>query len=262
MRSIIFLVLFLLWTGHEHAVADERIVVSLEEYYAIVRGEQVAMTEGSTTAHSGTVVNEGVMMGFRLRRELEVVDGRPHGREFCVDEEDKVLLERQWVDGVRHGLEIQWEGTGWKRETIYVRGKKHGVETGRNEDGRLLYVIHWEDDKQSGLETHWHKNGNKASELNWVNGKRVGKAISWHQNGVVECMQTYIDDIPQGEYTCWHVNGVKSLQGNWLNGRKNGLLIKWSAGGQLVDRACYKNGDLVVWPGVDLWPEDQPCPPE
>lgn len=250
------------WTVQIYANADEQMVIGLERYFAIIRGEQIAIADGSHSPFTGNIVSDGVVMGYKLRYELEVVDGRPHGREIASEPRGPIILERFWVDGLVHGRETWWENGEKKQQTDYSQGMRQGKETGWYENGELRYVIHWEDNKQNGLETYWHPNGQKASELDWKNGKRTGKKTSWYETGEVECIDTYIDDIPQGVYTCWHKNGVKTLQGNWLNGRKNGLLAKWSPEGQLVDRACYKNGEILNPPGVDLWPEDQPCPPK
>lgn len=262
MRASWFLPFLLFWTVQENASASELMVIGLEDYNAIVRGEQIASADGSNSPYTGNVVGEGVVLGYKLRYELEVVEGRPHGRETASEPPGPVIFERYWVDGVLHGPETWWENGEKNKQLNYAQGIMQGKETGWYKTGELRYVIHWEDNKQNGLETYWYQSGHKASEVDWKKGKRTGQKTSWHENGQVECISTYIDDIPQGVYTCWHENGGKRLQGNWLDGRKNGLLIKWSPDGRLVDRVCYEHGHLLDSPGVDLWPEDKPCPPK
>jgi antitoxin component YwqK of YwqJK toxin-antitoxin module len=255
------LLLFLLLAVDGSAGSNERLVIDLDDYYAIVRGEKFAVEDNSESPYTGLVIGEGVVMGYKLRFELEVVNGWPHGREIGLDAQGQKINERHWLDGVLDGLETWWEKGKKNKQINYERGLRQGEETWWYENGNLRCVIEWDNNIQDGTETCWHRNGQKSYEVNWKNGKRTGQKTSWYKNGQVESQSTYVDDLLQGKYTYWHENGVKSIEGNMIDGRKNGLLIKWSPKGRLVFRRCYDHNELLNPPAVDLWPEDQHCPP-
>lgn len=137
----------------EQAPVVERMRSELE-----VRDDRLYLRGAHDQPFTGRLV-EFFPEGAR-RIEIEIVEGRPHGRSRGWHDNGQLEVEEQFAAGVSHGLRTRWHRNGTQRSQAQV---EQGVITGR-------FV-------------EWHDNGVKAVEMGMKNGKPDGECRAWFQSG-------------------------------------------------------------------------------
>jgi antitoxin component YwqK of YwqJK toxin-antitoxin module len=92
--------------------------------------------------------------------EIEIHDGKAHGRSVGYFENRKREVEEFFTAGVSNGVRARWDREGWKKSEERI------------ENGKL-----------NGSHLEWHENGKKAVEMILRDGQPEGLAVAWHPNG-------------------------------------------------------------------------------
>lgn len=115
---------------------------------------------GESRPYSGLLVEDYVGEGAGRKSELEIRDGRIHGRGRGWHENGQLEVEEHFVDGVSHGTRTRWYANGSRRSEAAIVG------------GAL-----------NGPYREWHENGTLAVAMNMVSGKPDGLVEAWHPDG-------------------------------------------------------------------------------
>lgn len=113
---------------------------------------------GRDEPFSGLLV-EDYAAGVR-KLEIEIHEGKAHGRSRGWHENGKLAVDETFVRGVSHGMRTRWHPNGQRRSVAQIEGGK---------------VV--------GQFVEWHDNGRKAVEMTLVDGKPDGLASAWHPSG-------------------------------------------------------------------------------
>ena len=95
----------------------------------------------SIAAVAQTEVKKEYYPSGKIKLEYTLVNGKKEGIEKQYDEEDGLIFESNYKNGLMHGKHIQWSdySNGIKyNESDYIAGKLHGIEKIYNNDGSLL----------------------------------------------------------------------------------------------------------------------------
>lgn len=92
--------------------------------------------------------------------EIEIHDGKAHGRSVGYFDDGKLEVEEFFINGVSNGLRTRWDQGGWKKSEEMI---EHG--------------------KLNGRHIEWHENGSKAVEMTLKDGQPEGLAETWHPDG-------------------------------------------------------------------------------
>jgi len=114
--------------------------------------------EGSARPFSGVIVED--WSPGRRKLEIEVRDGRVHGRTQGWYENGQLEVGEYFAHGVSQGRRTRWHPNGQKKSEVEIRA---GVLT--------------------GLFREWHANGQLARETPLLAGLPEGEVRSWDENG-------------------------------------------------------------------------------
>lgn len=95
--------------------------------------------------------------------EIEIHDGKAHGRSVGYFKDGKHEVEEFFIQGVSHGLRTRWSPEGGKKSEERI---EHG--------------------KLNGSHIEWHANGKKAMEMTLRDGQPEGLAEAWYPDGKVK----------------------------------------------------------------------------
>lgn len=95
--------------------------------------------------------------------EIDIRDGKAHGRSVGYFKDGKPEVEEFFIEGVSDGLRTRWSPEGWKKSEERI---EHG--------------------KLNGTFIEWHGNGTKALEMTLMEGKPDGTAEAWHPDGQIK----------------------------------------------------------------------------
>ena len=102
-------------------------------------------------------------------------------------------FERNWKDGVRHGLCTHWEYDGQKNvETNYKDGKLDGLRTWWYKNGQKKTEENLKDEKIVTITT-WKPNGEKCPITNVVDGN--GVCVEYSEDGTEQWRSKYKDGV-------------------------------------------------------------------
>src|SRR6266542_4476725 len=139
------------------------------------------------------------------RQFLCLVDGRVVGQR--VRNEDGMLLE-EWTerDGVRHGYDLHWDGSGRLTfETRYVEGREHGLAR-QWQEGRLL-GSYWME-HGTGLDLWRSSDGSLLEERHCRDGERDGFERWWNGDNRTVCREGHFRrGVPHGVFRVWNPRG-------------------------------------------------------
>ena len=113
---------------------------------------------GDTETFNGRLFENFPNSGRKL--EIEIRDGKVHGRSLGYFENRKLEVEEFFKEGVSHGLRTRWDDEGRKRSEEQI---EHG--------------------KLNGRHLEWHDNGSRALEMTLRNGQPEGVAEAWFPSG-------------------------------------------------------------------------------
>lgn len=102
--------------------------------------------------------------------EIEIRDGKAHGRSYGYRENGGLEVEEFFTEGVSHGVRTRWDEQGRKKSTTQI---EHG--------------------KLNGPYLEWHDNGKKAVEMTLRNDQPEGVAEAWHPNGELKSRTRFVD---------------------------------------------------------------------
>ncbi len=144
--------------GERSAAPQDPPVVERQRSELEVRDDRLYLQEDPEQLFNGRLV-EFFPDGAK-RVEIEIVEGRPHGRSRGWHENGQLEVEERFFEGVSHGERTRWHRNGNKRSHAHIDS---GVVTG-------LFV-------------EWHDNGVKAVEMHMKNGKPDGECRAWFASG-------------------------------------------------------------------------------
>ena len=105
------------------------------------------------------------------------------GKVFTLRKNGKKWWEKNYKDGKRDGLVVEWHENGKKSQEVnWKDGKKEGLNVKWHDNGQKQYEANFKDHKLDGLTTSWHKNGQKRSEVNYKDGELISKKY-WNSKG-------------------------------------------------------------------------------
>jgi antitoxin component YwqK of YwqJK toxin-antitoxin module len=120
--------------------------------------EGVLFAKGEVEPFSGLLIER--YPNRKPKIEIEIADGKAHGRSRGWYESGQLEVEEQFLHGTSHGPRTRWYENGQKRSEARI------------EHGQL-----------SGAYVEWHENGQRAVEMSLAGGKPDGVAEAWHASG-------------------------------------------------------------------------------
>jgi antitoxin component YwqK of YwqJK toxin-antitoxin module len=102
--------------------------------------------------------------------EIDIHDGKAHGRSVGYFDDGKLEVEEFFTNGVSNGLRTRWDQAGWKKSEEMI---EHGQLNGRHME--------------------WHPNGSKAVEMTMKNGQPEGLVEAWYPDGKLKSRTRFSD---------------------------------------------------------------------
>lgn len=101
---------------------------------------------------------------------------------------EKLKSKIQYINGKKHGAEIQWYINGNKlMERFYHEGFKTGIHKSWWEDGKPKFEYHFNQKGEfHGTVKEWYKNGQPYRYCNYVEGKEHGSQRMWKGDGSIK----------------------------------------------------------------------------
>lgn len=131
-----------------------------------------------------------------MRSELTLQDGKLHasgettpftGRMFEIFSADQRKLEIEIRDGRAHGRSRGWYENGQiEVEETFTDGVSHGKRTRWHSNGTMKSVAQITKGEVNGKYAEWHENGQKSLEMTFHNGKPAGLVEAWHPSGALK----------------------------------------------------------------------------
>ena len=114
------------------------------------------------------------------------------GRAESFYENGQKLLEVNFKDGKKDGLQVIWHENGQKAgEQNWKDGKKDGVSTSWYENGQKSLEVNFKDRKRMSTVV-WKPNGEKCPVTNLKDGN--GVLVWYNEDGTERIRETYKDD--------------------------------------------------------------------
>jgi antitoxin component YwqK of YwqJK toxin-antitoxin module len=108
--------------------------------------------------------------------EIEIRNGKAHGRSRGWYEDGTQEVEETFVDGVSNGLRTRWYPNGAKKsEATIVDGKITGRFVRWHDNGQMSAAVTMVDGQPHGLAEGWHPSGNPKSRVQLEHGIPVKK---------------------------------------------------------------------------------------
>ena len=105
------------------------------------------------------------------------------GKVFTLRKNGKKWWEKNYKDGKRDGLVVEWHENGKKRmEKNWKDGKRNGLQEQWYENGQKMHESNFKDGETDGLVVFWHANGQKQREANYKDGVEIS-AKFWNNKG-------------------------------------------------------------------------------
>ncbi|MGL6314480.1 toxin-antitoxin system YwqK family antitoxin [Vibrio sp. WXL103] len=108
--------------------------------------------------------------------------GNPHGEMKFINNKGHNVVEVNFVDGLRHGIERRWYGKvlgakapQLKTERHFKNGLYHGIERYWSTNGALLSENSYKDDRLNGVSRIWNLDGDLLIESEYVDGVLHGE---------------------------------------------------------------------------------------
>jgi antitoxin component YwqK of YwqJK toxin-antitoxin module len=106
--------------------------------------------------------------------EIEIHDGKAHGRSTGYFVNRKREVEENFIAGVSNGLRTRWDETGWKKsEERIEHGKLNGSHVEWHENGKKAVAMTLQDGQPEGLAEAWYPTGEIKSRTRFTAGKIV-----------------------------------------------------------------------------------------
>jgi antitoxin component YwqK of YwqJK toxin-antitoxin module len=123
-----------------------------------LRDDQRLYVHGADDPFSGRLIED--FPGGGLKLEIEIREGKAHGRSRGWFENGQLEVEETFRDGVSNGRRRRWYANGRHRSEAEIV------------DGQL-----------EGSYLEWHEGGGKAVEMTLKRGVPDGLARTWHPSG-------------------------------------------------------------------------------
>lgn len=114
---------------------------------------------------------------------------------WCIQFSDgKKASEREYVNGVEHGLSQSWYHNGKRQHQCQlVAGRKHGVFRNWYDNGQCAMQFEFEKGVLQGPAMAWHRNGQRKYWTLFKNGDRLGVRVAWNQEGEIVAKEWHLD---------------------------------------------------------------------
>ncbi|MCM0147304.1 hypothetical protein KCN56_01820 [Photobacterium galatheae] len=118
----------------------------------------------------------------KLQASIGLKHANPHGETLIANNQGHKLVQVNFVDGARQGVEKRWYGQvagsdkpQLKTERYFEQGRYHGPERFWNTDGTLLAENHYVNDKLTGISRVWGTGGSLLMVSEYVDGRLHGE---------------------------------------------------------------------------------------
>ncbi len=203
-----------------------------------------------------------------MTSEATFQHGLLHGAWKILDAQDRVIVDWQFDNGERHGVQTWYYPNGSKMRTVgYTQGVVDGVVSLFDSEGDVIdeEVFHL-GRKESISITHFKGTDQKqasgtyllpllvkAADDDWWNAvpakfeakgdkQKHGVWTYWHPNGQVSQEGKFVQDVPVGRFTWWYSNGQKGMEGEYIGGHQSGRWVWWHENGQKKIEGDYFAG--------------------
>ncbi len=178
---------------------------------------------------------------------------------FSGNQKKEIVVEIEVKNGKKHGKYISWNENGQKSsEGDYVDGKLHGKDLYWSENGQKLGERNYKDGKINGKIKIWNEKG-ELFEINTVEVSKIqekngitykindqtpfsGKVFDYYENGPKRTEISYNNGITHGSLSFWYKNGNKKVTGNFREGKKHGKFVFYEENGEILKEEYYENG--------------------
>lgn len=191
--------------------------------------------------YAGSTEAVGYHRSGRLRFQYPMLNGKFHGVCRCWAENEQLISEEFYDEGILHGVRKEWHESGvLKSELVHLKGVPCS-ERSWHANGQLGCEVEFVGGKLSGVRRAWYPDGQQKSEYEYQNGQPVtGK--QWYSNGQLVCEESFRNGRLHGFQRGWYENGTPKHDCRYVGGVPDGLQRTWFADGQLQTEHHYREG--------------------
>lgn len=183
----------------------------------------------------------------KKQMEVQIKDGRVHGKVKEWGRSGKKVFEAEYVNGVQVGKEEQWYSDGFNKILVYYEnGKPHGTCTEWHQTGGKKSLGEYVNGKEEGEHNWWFATGKKDQTVNFRQGKEHGPMAAWHENGVQKIEANYNNGKLEGDYNLWYSNGQKKAAKKFRDSLHIGEALFWATDGRLTGKDIYNDNGVLI----------------
>jgi len=146
-----------------------------------LREDQRLYVPGAGTTFTGLLVEDFTPEARKL--EIEIRNGKAHGRSRGWFENGQIEVEETFVRGVSNGRRTRWYANGRKRaETDIVEGVVEGSHREWHDNGAIAVEMTLKNGLPDGITKTWHPSGAPKSRIEHQAGNIVSRE-SWPDPG-------------------------------------------------------------------------------
>ena len=127
-------------------------------------------------------------------REESFLNGQSEGLFTEYDENGKIIIEGEYVDGLEEGL-WKYQLGDHREEGTYRGGMRNGEWKYFYDDGKLAFQGSFIDDNPNGRHIWYWPDGKKKDEGEFINGMKTGDWIQYNQDGTTFLVISYQNGI-------------------------------------------------------------------
>jgi antitoxin component YwqK of YwqJK toxin-antitoxin module len=156
--------------------------------------------------------------------------------------------ERNYIDGLMHGLYKRWFSNGKLCEVIsYERNIMNGSHICYYENGAKQFEFNYVNGLRHGLQTMYYPSGGFCSIQTYNMGILVGKHTTFYENGNKKKMITCnsVGKL-EGSWRTWYKNGNIHIDTSYRNDKLQGIYFKYASDGKLLYSFIYDEGNPMA----------------
>lgn len=184
--------------------------------------------------------------GETVKTERKLKNGKVDGIVKNYDQQGRVEYEKEYKEGVEHGIERRYRDGELAIDCNYADGKKHGKQVENLISNRGDYVKKSEYDMgvQVGeYSEELEEEGVTTVKGNYEKGKKDGKWVHKRRDDTLEKEIEYKDGVQDGLTIVYFTDGTPEKKSEYSKGKLNGATTTYDwKSGNVKSEYNYKDG--------------------
>ena len=156
------------------------------------------------------------------------------GKMICKNNDGKIVLEEEFLNGLIHGRKIEWDNNGNKiSEQNFRYGQSYGKQTIYYEDGKIMSISFFKFDREDSITAEYYLNGRLKSmgRYKFTDSDLYLVKKSQSDSALI------LDSVG-------NIIGTKKMAWEYYK-PKSGIWKYWDEKGNFIKQELYKDGELV-----------------